>query len=204
MFAGIHTAKSLPDIVARIVSVKGSCQIADLGSAYWGSFGCFKLASETVQIDAVDVIFSGDHLPGESPTASPNPTNEHVSPFINLIGDRIEVFLQQKVRENASYDVILYKDVYSTRLDIPSSLLLLGQDGVLIVGNYNGHQSLGHRSLDAYDIVRKMHILHENYRGFSRYWELANGFAMSRGELLNSAYPIGFVDFFFGNDEQPM
>lgn len=201
MLPGIHREKNLSDIVARIVSVKGSCRIADLGSAYWGSFGCFQLVSERVQIDAVDVIFSGGHIPGESPTASQNPDNYHVSPFINLIGDQIEVFLQQKVRENASYDVILYKDVYSTKLDIPSVILLLGQDGVLIVGNFNGHQSLG-----SHNIVSQMHILRQHYEGFSQYWELRGrgGFAMSRGELLNSAYPMGYIDYYFGDDEQPM
>ena len=124
----MQNLKSLGDIVNHFVNLKGLCRIADLGSAYNGTFGSFTYASEKVQIDAVDVIFRGEFIPGESPT--PIPTNEvNTSPFINLIGCRIEDFLKM---EGASYDIILFNQV-SARLDLVAIRSLLGKNGVFIL-----------------------------------------------------------------------
>ena len=192
----MQNLKSLGDIVNHFVILKGLCRIADLGSAYNGTFGSFTHASEKVQIDAVDVIFSGEFIPGESPT--PNPTKEvNTSPFINLIGCRIEDFLK---KEGASYDIILFSDVYSARLDLVAIRSLLGKNGVFIAGRFNGHVFFG-----TSDVNQQRYILRDAYPGFSMFWQLRNrAFAMIQAGALTSDYPHGFLDFYFGDDIIPM
>ena len=192
----MQTLKSFQEIVGHFVNLKGQCRIADLGSGYNGTFGSFRLASEKIQIDAVDVIFGGVFIPGESPQQEP--TNE--SPFINLIGCRIEQFLQDKAAENASYDIILISDVYSVkRLDVLAIRCLLGKKGVFIAGKFNGHAD---RSPNP---VEQRNILLRTYPGFSLFWQLINGaFAMNQAGTLTSKYLDEFLEFYFGDDVIPI
>jgi hypothetical protein len=194
----MQTLKSFQEIVGHFVNLKGQCRIADLGSGYNGAFGSFSLASENIQIDAVDVIFGGVFIPGESPQQQP--TNElETSPFINLFGCRIEQFLQDKAAENASYDIILISNVYSARLDVLAIRCLLGEKGVFIAGKYNGHTD---RSPNP---VEQRKILLRTYPGFSMFWQLINGaFAMNQAGTLTSKYPNESLEFYFGDDVIPM